>query len=98
MRRIALLVMFVVIATACVRPADTLVFLTRTGCVQTYEMRQHLDAAIVKVGWRGDYEVINLSSLTGDDPRKGYPTPTVLYRGRDLFGRETPMPAPGDPT
>jgi hypothetical protein len=94
----ALLVAFAITATGCVRSTDTLVFLTRTGCVQTYEMRQHLDAAIVKVGWRWDYEVINLSSLAGDDPRKGYPTPTVLYRGEDLFRRETPMPAPGDPT
>ena len=96
--KMAVPVVILLMLAACVRPADDMVMLTRDGCVQTYEMRQHLDAAIVKVGWRGDYTVLNLASLASDDPRSGYPTPTVLYGGRDLFDMATPTPQSGDPT
>jgi len=96
--RMAVPVVFVLMMAACSRPPGELVLLTREGCMQTYEMRQHLDAAMIRVGWRGEYEVINLASLAEDDPRGWYPTPTVLHQGHDLFNMEAPTPQSGDPT
>ena len=43
-----------------------LVFLTREGCVQTDLMRERFDAALVKVGWPGAYQVVDL----GVTPRR----------------------------
>lgn len=69
-----------------------MVFLTRDGCIQTDQMRTSLDAALARIGKRTAYQVIDLAALADDDPRRGYPTPTILYRNRDLFGMQTPVP------
>ena len=65
-------------------------FLTREGCVNTAVMRANLDHALRAIGRTIDYAVIDLDTVSADDARVAYGTPTVLYRGRDLFG----MPAP----
>ncbi len=76
-----------------------MVFLTREGCVLTDEMRANLDAALTQTGdARLAYRVVDLASLPADDPRRGYPTPTILREGRDLFGMPTPVPPFPDPT
>ena len=76
-----------------------MVFLTRDGCIQTDQMRTSLDAALAKMGGRGTaYQVIDLAALPDDDPRRGYPTPTILVRNRDLFGMPTPAPPLPEPT
>ena len=70
-----------------------MVFLTREGCVLTDQMRANLDAALTQMGnARQAYRVVDLASLPADDPRRGYPTPTILHEGRDLFGMPTPVP------
>ena len=79
-------------------PEGQLVFLTREGCVQTDQLRERLDAALVTVGWPSTYQVVDLASVSSDDPRIGYPTPTVLHEGRDLYGMTTPTPPFPDPT
>ena len=38
------------------------------------------------------YQVVDLVSLPETDARRGYGTPTVLYRGRDIFGLPKPQP------
>ena len=96
--RLTFLLVSSLTVAACVGSRQELVFLTRDGCVEANEMRQHLDAAIVKAGWPGDYQVINLASLAKDDPRAGYPTPTVLYQGRDLYDMVPPAPPLPEPT
>jgi hypothetical protein len=63
-----------------------LVFLTRDGCVNTPEVLNNLDDALKALGWPTDYQYINISRLPKDDPRTGYPTPSVLWKGRDIFG------------
>ena len=43
------------------------------------------------------FEIIDQETLPADDVRRGYPTPTILVRGADLFGLpepEPPFPAP----
>jgi hypothetical protein len=69
-----------------------LAFLTRDGCRNTAEMRANLDAALIAQGWPTDYLCIDIGKLPDSDVRTGYPTPTLLYKGRDLFGMPVPQP------
>ena len=80
------------------RSTKDLVFLTRDGCVNTPDMQNNLDDALIRLKWRRDYQVINLATLKKDDARIGYPTPTLLWRGRDIFGLPVPKPPYRDPT
>ena len=73
-------------------PLVELTLLTRPTCSKADRMRAHLDSALAEVGWSVHYAVIDQSSLERDDRRNGYPIPTVLYRGRDLFGLPVPSP------
>jgi hypothetical protein len=66
------------------------VFLTREGCVNTAVMRERLDEALHALGRASDYMLIDQESLGRDDVRAGYPTPTVLVGGKDLFGMPQP--------
>ena len=74
-----------------------LVFLTREGCANTGRMRANLDGALKAMGLPTDYQVIDLATLPGGDARRGYPTPTVLYADRDLFGLPKPTPPLPEP-
>jgi len=69
-----------------------LVFLTRGGCSNTKTMRANLDAALKSMGLPADYPVVDLDTLSQADARRGYPTPTLLRGGRDLFGMDQPTP------
>lgn len=69
-----------------------LVFLTRQGCVNTPQMMRNLDAARKALGWPLLYQCVDIGNLPHDDARAGYPTPTLLYKGRDLFGLAVPQP------
>ena len=75
-----------------------LVFLTRGGCVNTTTMRANLDEALKTKGLATDYQFVDLDSLQPTDPRVGYPTPTLLYANRDLFGMAVPTPPFPTPT
>lgn len=84
-----------------VRPAPSskdIVFLTRAGCVNTDRMRANLDAALKAEQQPTEYQFIDLDALPKDDLRNGYPTPTVLYAGTDLFGMAKPTPPFPEPT
>lgn len=70
-----------------------LTFLTRDGCVNTPDMVNTLDDALKALGWpRHDYQYVNIGTLPAKDVRTGYPTPTLLWRGKDLFGMPVPKP------
>ena len=75
-----------------------LVFLTRGGCVNTPVMRGHLDEALIALGLAAGYEVLDQNTLPETDARRGYPTPTLLYADRDIFGMSAPTPPFPDPT
>jgi len=86
---------------ATIKPKSTredLVFITRDDCVNTPDMFNNLDDALTGLGLALDYQVMNLGRLPKSDPRTGYPTPTVLYRGRDLFGMPEPTPPYPEPS
>lgn len=69
-----------------------LVFLTRDGCANTPIMRANVDAALRSMGLQPSYQVLDLAQLPEADARRGYPTPTLLYRGEDVFGMAQPTP------
>jgi hypothetical protein len=69
-----------------------LTFLTRDGCVNTPDMVNNLDDALTALGWPKDYQFVDIGKLPKTDVRTGYPTPTLLYRGKDLFGMAGPRP------
>ena len=79
-------------------PKSGLVFLTRDGCVNSSEMLANLDAALRALHRAGDYQVIDQGTLSSTDVRTGYPTPTLLYANRDLFGMLEPKPPYPEPT
>lgn len=77
---------------------DDLVFVTRDDCVNTPDMFNNLDDALRALGLPLDYQVVNLGKLPRTDQRTGYPTPTVLYQNRDIFGMPPPTPPFPEPS
>ena len=75
-----------------------LIFLTRDGCVNTSRMRSNLDQALKSLALPTKYEFIDADKLKPSDLRRGYGTPTVLYQGRDLFGKTAPSAPPNAPS
>src|SRR5215831_7817274 len=100
------------VASACARRAsessvsngqrrsvrDDLVFITRDGFVNTPDLLLNLDDALRGLGLALDYEVVDLGKRPKSDARTGYPTPTVLYRNRDLFDMPAPVPPYPEPS
>lgn len=64
------------------------------GCPNTPALRDHLRAALASIGTGWTFKDTNQEALPEHDLRRGWPTPTVLVNGRDLFG----MPAPTAPS
>ena len=69
-----------------------LTFLTRDGCVNTPDMVNNLDDALKALKLPNDYQYIDIGKLPATDARTGYPTPTVLWKGKDIFGMPVPKP------
>ena len=61
-------------------------------------MRNHLDEAIRASARPITYEVVDIDTLPATDVRKGYPTPTVLVGGVEMFGMVQPKPPYHEPT
>jgi hypothetical protein len=96
-----LLVLLIVAVAGCAETPPTMPpieFLTRSGCIQTKNMRARLDAAIQALGKPMPYTVVDLDTLPATDVRKAYPTPTVLVGSVDMFGMEEPKPPYPEPT
>jgi hypothetical protein len=70
-----------------------LTLLTCRDCANGEVLRLHLGDALDVLGWRPMYAIVDVAALPPTDPRRGYPRPTVLWNGRDLFGlAEAPAP------
>jgi hypothetical protein len=61
-------------------------------------MRVRTDAAVKALALPNSYTVVDLDTLPQDDVRRGYPTPTVLVDGADLFGMAAPTQPNPQPT
>lgn len=55
--------------------------------------RQGSARNVTALSWPHDYQVVNIGKLPATDVRTGCPTPTLLWKGEDIFG----MPAPHPP-
>lgn len=75
-----------------------LVLLTRTGCVDTDTMRANLETVARTLTPPAEFTVVDLDTLAADDVRRGYPTPTLLFNNRDVFGLSEPKPPLPQPT
>jgi hypothetical protein len=71
---------------------NEMVFLTRVGCVNTPDMLNKVDDALRALELALDYPVIDLARLPANDPRLGYPTPTILVHNHDIYGMPEPTP------
>jgi hypothetical protein len=101
LRLLCVLTLAVAVAGPAKRPTSLkadLTLLTRDGCVNSPRMAMKLDAALKVLGQLSDYQHINISRLPKTDVRTGYPTPTILYKGRDVFGMATPTPPYPEPS
>ena len=100
MWRIGVLLALVIASGGAKAPTTMkdLTFLTRDDCVNTPDMMFNLDDALKALGWPNDYQFINIGKLPKTDVRTGYPTPTLLWKGRDIFGMPAPKPPYGVPS
>ena len=62
-----------------------------SDCPHTPEMRANLTAALesMHTGWT--FTEVDQEALAAGDVRRGYPTPTILVDGHDLFGLARPV-------
>src|SRR5215472_18133562 len=61
-------------------------FLGSRSCPNVPPLRDNLERALALIGDTLEVEDVDQDRLALDDPRRGYPTPTILVEGRDLFG------------
>jgi hypothetical protein len=54
-------------------------------------MLENLKDAIASGKLKAQFTLIHQETLPADDPRNGYPTPTILMNGRDIFGLTVPQ-------
>jgi hypothetical protein len=64
------------------------------GCPNTRTMRSNAQEAMRVLGLSAEVSYIDQEALPANDLRRGWPAPTILVDGRDLFG----LPAPSDST
>lgn len=73
--------------------ALTIELLGFPDCPNTPVMRENLRAALKSLGGGLTFAEVNQESLPGSDLRRGWPAPTVLVNGADLFGMSPPSTA-----
>lgn len=69
---------------------NTVTLLGFEGCPLTPLMRSRVEAAIEDLSLDAQLVVIDQNELEADDLRRGYPAPTLLVGGRDLYGMQPP--------
>lgn len=107
MKHTIFVVLFAFLFAACVREQTEMTptrgqlhleFLTRDGCKNTPVMLENLKVAIAEGKLSAEYTVIQQGTLSPDDSRTGYPTPTILLNGKDIFGLPVPQPPFPEPS
>ena len=76
--------------SALAAPQPAIELLGFPDCPNTPVMRDQLVAALALLAPGWTFAETNQEQLPAGDLRRGYPTPTVLVNGRDLFGLPVP--------
>jgi hypothetical protein len=63
------------------------------GCPNTPQTRANVEKAVKSIGHSAKVGYVDQMKLPESDRRRGWPTPTVLVDGRDLFGMSEPKGA-----
>lgn len=63
------------------------------GCPNTPLMRERVAAAVASWGVPTEVSYVDQEALPPSDLRRGWPSPTVLVNGSDLFGLQPPTEA-----
>jgi hypothetical protein len=92
MLSISVVMLSVALAAAPASTIKELTFLTRGECVNTPDMVNNLHDALTAMKLPKDYQFVDIGKLPADDARTGYPTPTILWKGKDIFGMPAPKP------
>jgi hypothetical protein len=71
---------------------DWLEFVASPVCVYAPTLMVNLNDALRILDWRDDYRFIDTDALPETDPRRGYPSPTLLWNGTEIFGAPEPTP------
>ncbi|MGQ0553001.1 MAG: hypothetical protein ACT4PU_07250 [Planctomycetota bacterium] len=66
--------------------AMTIEVLRVEDCPNAQATHDAVEAAVAALELNATVRFVNQESLSEDDPRRRWPSPTVLVRGRDLFG------------
>jgi hypothetical protein len=61
------------------------------GCPNTPQTRANVEKAVASLGVVANVVYVDQMKLPENDRRRGWPTPTVLIDGRDLFGMPEPQ-------
>lgn len=60
------------------------------GCPNTPQMKANVERAVASLGLAANVAYVDQMKLPESDRRRGWPSPTVLVDGRDLFGMAEP--------
>lgn len=63
------------------------------GCPNTPQTKANVEKAVTSLGVAANVVYVDQMRLPENDRRRGWPTPTVLVDGRDLFGMAEPQGA-----
>src|SRR5262245_21776547 len=99
-KRLGLVLAVAMLTSGAAKPTTLkdLMFLTRADCPLRIDMAMNTEKALTALGWPDDYQVIMLETLKDTDVRTGYPSPTLLWKGKDIFGMPAPKPPYNAPT
>lgn len=67
-------------------------FLGSRDCPNTPRLRSNVEQALARLGITS-FEELDQTTMNDDDIRRGYPTPTILVNGQDLYGLTAPKEA-----
>jgi hypothetical protein len=70
--------------------AMTIEVLGFEGCPNTPQTRERVEKAMTSMGLAANVAYVDQNKLDENDRRRGWPSPTVLVDGRDLFGMTPP--------
>ena len=84
---------FVLVLAGCASSRLRIEVLGFADCPNTPVVGGNVEKAVASLGLAADVVYVDQERLPAGDPRRGWPAPTVLVDGRDLFGLPAPQGA-----